>query len=646
LWLSSLAAACVLISHRVPRAEATDKPSGQGLLAAVHAGANDAVQRLLRQGADVNAHAEDGTTALMLATVVGDIQLVHMLLEDGADVNAKNRAGASALMWAVGDADKTRALLDHGADVNVRADSGRTPLMIAVGSPGAAVVVQLLIDKGADVRYEQQGYTVLMAAVEGGNRTVVQLLLAKGADAKAKNRAGYTALHAAALLPDCGIAEDLLAHGADVNAADTLQRRTPLLWAATTGRTDLVKFLLDHGADVSVRETLGGTTPLICVAASERGELGLVNLLLEKGADPGAKDDQGDSALDWASKRGRREIVQALRSKGAPSHAAEPQPARPHRRDDNTVSKAVEAALPLVQQSSATFLAKSGAGCISCHHQSLPALAIQFARQARFKVDDTKARQQAEAVRRTLERRRESLLQGAGVVDRLDAGYWLIGLAALGVARDDTTDALAHYLMLKEAKDGHWRTTLFRPPANDSDFTATALAVRGLQLFGPPGRSKEIAGRVGKARAWLVSGSPRTTEDRTFQLLGLKWAGAPKENIARAAAALLAEQREEGSWGQLMSMPGDAYATGQVLTALQQSGAVSIGHPAYSRGLQWLLKTQRQDGSWFVESRSLPVNPYFESGFPHGRSQFISCAATSWATIALAASAEPSRVEQ
>jgi hypothetical protein len=49
------------------------------------------------------------------------------------------------------------------------------------------------------------------------------------------------------------------------------------------------------------------------------------------------------------------------------------------------------------------------------------------------------------------------------------------------------------------------------------------------------------------------------------------------------------------------------------------------------------------DGSWFVRSRSLPVQPYFETGFPHGRSQFISCAATSWATAALGLTAAPAK---
>jgi hypothetical protein len=455
---------------------------------------------------------------------------------------------------------------------------------------------------------------------------------------------GWTALHAAAVAGDRGATEALLAQGADVNARETLQGRTPVLWAAAGGRADLMKLFLDRGGDARARETFTGTTALICAAANERGDPALMNLLLEKGADPGAKDDHGDSAVDWARRRGGRKVVQTLEQKGARGRADD-EPRGPLRRmgDDNTVARAVGAALPLLQQSSETFFAKSGQGCVSCHHQALPALALQLARERGFKVNEEKARRQAETTRRILAGRRERLLQGAGVADQLDAAYWLVALAAAGTARDDTTDAVVHYLALKQAKDGRWRPTLFRPPANDGDFTATALAVRGLQLFGPPGRGEEIAGRVAKARDWLLSAAPRSTEDRTFQLLGLKWAGARKEDIDKAAAGLLAEQGKDGGWPQLASMPGDAYATGQVLVALQQSGAVSIADAAYRHGTQFLLKTQLADGSWFVQSRSLPVQPYFESGFPHGRSQFISCAATSWATAALGLTAAPTK---
>jgi hypothetical protein len=83
-------------------------------------------------------------------------------------------------------------------------------------------------------------------------------------------------------------------------------------------------------------------------------------------------------------------------------------------------------------------------------------------------------------------------------------------------------------------------------------------------------------------------------------------------------------------------MASDAYATGQALVALAETGAVSLMDPAVRRGVQFLLETQLADGSWFVKSRALPIQPHFESGFPHGRDQFISAAATNWAATALA----------
>jgi hypothetical protein len=54
-----------------------------------------------------------------------------------------------------------------------------------------------------------------------------------------------------------------------------------------------------------------------------------------------------------------------------------------------------------------------------------------------------------------------------------------------------------------------------------------------------------------------------------------------------------------------------------------------------------LLRTQFPDGSWLVRSRSFPVQPLKESGFPHGRNQWISAAGTSWATMAIALALPP-----
>jgi hypothetical protein len=101
----------------------------------------------------------------------------------------------------------------------------------------------------------------------------------------------------------------------------------------------------------------------------------------------------------------------------------------------------------------------------------------------------------------------------------------------------------------------------------------------------------------------------------------------------------LKEQRADNGWAQIPSLASDAYATGQALYALTESGILRIQDDAYQRGIRFLLNTQLADGSWYVKSRVIPIMPYFESDFPHGSDQFISAAATNWAAMALAPAA-------
>ncbi len=122
---------------------------------------------------------------------------------------------------------------------------------------------------------------------------------------------------------------------------------------------------------------------------------------------------------------------------------------------------------------------------------------------------------------------------------------------------------------------------------------------------------------------------------KCFQLLGLTWSGADKKFIAQQAKKLLAAQHEDGGWPQLDSLQTDAYATGQSLYALNQSGQLPVTSPAYQKGIDFLLSTQLADGSWHVKTRSYPFVPYVNSGFPHDKDQFISAAGSNWATMAL-----------
>ena len=88
----------------------------------------------------------------------------------------------------------------------------------------------------------------------------------------------------------------------------------------------------------------------------------------------------------------------------------------------------------------------------------------------------------------------------------------------------------------------------------------------------------------------------------------------------------------------------DAYATGESLYALYEGGGIDPATDgAYTRGVEYLLRTQDEDGSWFVNKRATPVNNFMDTGFPHGESQYISYGATCFATMSLMIAADAAR---
>jgi hypothetical protein len=204
------------------------------------------------------------------------------------------------------------------------------------------------------------------------------------------------------------------------------------------------------------------------------------------------------------------------------------------------------------------------------------------------------------------------------------------------VPPDWTTDATAINIAVQQSADGRWHFGgLARPPIGDGDITTTALAVRALKTYGPPART-DIAGRIEKAMAWLRATPTLTADDRNYQLLGLAWGGGDQKTLRKLADAIVAAQRADGGWAQRRELDSDAYATGQTLFALSSAIGLAASDAAYQRGVKFLLSTQRADGSWYVRSRAVKFQPFFESGFPYGHDQWISSMATGWATAALA----------
>jgi hypothetical protein len=367
-------------------------------------------------------------------------------------------------------------------------------------------------------------------------------------------------------------------------------------------------------------------------AASDKMPVDSVKALLARNVDVNARTATGDTALNLARRHGDTPVVRMLLAAGAKD---EPLPPVPTPQPAHSAREAVERALPLLQKTHVAFLKKSG--CVSCHNNSLASMTFEAARKQGYRVDAAVQNEQARKIGTYLESWRERAIQGIGIPGDSDTmSYILLGLAADGYPADIATDAQVHFIKRAQMADGRWRVLANRPPIESSDFEVTAASLRALQIYAPRAKRAEYEKAIAAGAAWLRTATPRVTEDRTFQLLGLHWSKAPKAAIAQAGRALVAEQRADGGWAQLPSMSSDAYATGQALVALVQSGVMTTADPSYRRGVDFLLKTQLADGSWFVRTRAIALQPLFDADFPHGADAFISAAATNWATMALA----------
>lgn len=577
----------------------------------------------------------NGSTPLLYATLYGDAESVRLLLEAGAGPNIRNEAGATALMWAVDDLDKSRLLIRSGADVNARSDDGRTPLLIATTWPGSYDVVKLLLDHQANPSQTVSSYkgplTPLRLAAEAGDEAMLRLLLERGADAKAIG--GFLPLLAAMNANDAGCV-GLTLKTADPHALKDagLFLVPPFGAPSALLDTKAVKRFFEAGADVAVRDSAGRSLLMLAVSSDDT-PVETVETLIGLGADVKATTPNGKTALDFARQTGRTPIVELLEKAGAKTGVDDvypvlkPKPAM-------SAKIAVERSLPLLQHADVTFLRKSG--CVSCHNNSLTSMTVSLARTAGFSLDEQVARTQRDEVGAFIEMWRERSLQGMGVPgDSNTVNYLLAGLAAENYPSDPATDAMARYLKNDQMPDGRWRLIANRPPLESSKFEVTAVSMRALQVYMPKALKADYEKAVWRAADWLRTAKPKSTADRVGQILGLAWAGDPKDSMRKFTAELLAEQRADGGWSQLPTMISDAFATGQVLTALHNSGTVTASDPAYQRGVKFLLSTQLEDGSWYVRSRAIPFQPYFEGGFPHGHDQWISAAATNWAVMAL-----------
>ena len=315
---------------------------------------------------------------------------------------------------------------------------------------------------------------------------------------------------------------------------------------------------------------------------------------------------------------------------------------------------AVQKAIPLITKGAVGH--REQRTCFACHNQGTPILALVTARAHGFTVDEEELGRQYKFIQEFLGRNRELYLQGKGQGGAADtAGSALLALELGMWQPDEATSAVAEYLLLYQVDSDHWSGASSRPPSEGSPFTTTFVSLRGLAAFQSEAQKERAEKRKKQAGEWLLKATAKDNEDRVFRLWGLQAAGAGLDQIEAAAKELVSKQREDGGWSQIDSAieikrdsdkaetiepHSDAYATGSALVALHMAGGMKPSGLVYQRGLEFLLKSQLPDGSWYVKSRSKPFQKYFETGFPHEKDQFISSAASSWAVTAMALACE------
>ena len=343
-------------------------------------------------------------------------------------------------------------------------------------------------------------------------------------------------------------------------------------------------------------------------------------------------------------------VTAALLASSRAARAEEPVPA-------DALRTAVQKGLDLLVKTSPTFIKKGG--CNSCHNQTLPVAAQAFARSRGIEAGEPIAQLEPELSDATAERYAEYSVAGGGGVNAL--AFELLANEMTRRPADARARAQIQSIKSQQQAEGHWRggggvlvnngqqalsrPASARPPLFFDDFTPTAYMIRALNAYGPASEAADTRARIEKARRWLLDNKPDRLQEHTFKVLGLKWASAERRSIDAAARALQALQRPDGGFSQLPTLPSDAYATGMALWALHEAG-MPASHQVYQSGLRYLLSTQATDGTWHVKSRSLEFQPYFESGYPYARDQWISAAGAAYATLAIAAAVEPQRATQ
>ncbi|XP_030751415.1 uncharacterized protein LOC115878949, partial [Sitophilus oryzae] len=280
------------------------------LLHSVKTDNGDVIDILVHSGADVNFQDADGFTPLFTAASYGNLSTVNALLNHGADPNKTTTYCGTPLQQRSFKRhnEVVKKLLKAGSGVDAIFE-GKNIIHIAAEQADKDILLALLENNADALSKDKEGNTALHYAILNDCTDVIDVLIAQGIDINAKNDQFHTVLYSACRYDIPDVVKRLISHNADVSIKENCLGWSPLHRACEEGNLDVVRVLLDAGANVS-DVTKFKDTPLH--RAVGKGHEGIVEELVRRGGDVTAVNGRGESVLDIARKRQSKEILELL----------------------------------------------------------------------------------------------------------------------------------------------------------------------------------------------------------------------------------------------------------------------------------------------------------------------------------------------